>query len=172
MRTCVARPQKRVAATGGMFRCLCRFPSPQGHISVRPSNARNYAGPKRASFRKVPATLTKAQVGGTSRDPIENSGLSAVCGRPGSGVRSLSITGDLNRRIVSRFEADGKSFVARGRGGNELHSRLFGRRSEAKMPRLAGCAGSPKPTCLSLQFGEMQGDDRAVLSQQKALKSQ
>ena len=26
------------------------------------------------------------------------------------------------------------------------------------MPRLVGCAGSQEPNCLSLQFGEMQGD--------------
>jgi hypothetical protein len=43
---------------------------------------------------------------------------------------------------------------------------------EPENPRLGGCAGSPKPTRLSLQFGEMQGDFARLQGQRRLIPAE
>ncbi len=43
---------------------------------------------------------------------------------------------------------------------------------EPENPRLVGCAGSPKPTCLSLQFGGKQGDFAKLQGQRRLIPAE
>src|SRR4029078_10123043 len=43
---------------------------------------------------------------------------------------------------------------------------------EPENARLGGCAGSPKPTCLSLQFGEIQGDFAKLQGQRRLIPAE
>ena len=45
-------------------------------------------------------------------------------------------------------------------------------RRETKNALLVGCAGSPEPTCLSLQFGEMQGDFSKLQGRRRLIQTE
>ena len=50
--------------------------------------------------------------------------------------------------------------------------RSLGQENSSILMTYSGCAGSPKPTCLSLQFGEMQGDFAKLQGRRRLIQAE